>query len=1413
MSDKILKPDYLFEASWEVCNKIGGIHTVLSTKALTLMKEFGDKLIFVGPDVWRGDKENPEFIPDEDLFDDWRCCLADKGLMIKIGRWNIIGNPIAILVDFTTFIPEKDKILAKYWELYQVDSISGAWDYVESLLFGYATGKVIESFYNHYLGIEEKVVANFHEWMTGAGALYLKEYAPQIATVFTTHATTVGRSIAGNGLPLYDNITEYDGDAMARELNVLSKHSLEKNSALHSDCYTTVSDITAKECKQFYGEEVGEVTPNGFEDSFVPKGEEYDQKRNAAREKLRAVAEALLGYKLEDDTLFIANSGRYEFRNKGVDVFLDALKRLNESDKQTREIVAFVLIPANTYGPRKDLIEKLNNPDSDQVLDNPFLTHGLHDLGYDPIINKIQETHLNNEQDDKVKLIFVPSYLNGDDGIFNVNYYDVLIGMDMTVFPSYYEPWGYTPVESLAFKVPTITTTLAGFGLWVKGMSKGIDDGIAVIERNDTNGAEVSAEIADVITYYSKLSAGELKKIGEKAAEISHSVAWSELIKYYYEAYDIALKEIEGRLDKINLVPKEYRIKMKPETSPFPVWKKIIVKSKLPDNLKFLHELSRNLWWTWNYQALEIFEKVDEELWVDVEKNPIVLLEKVTLERIDELSRDEKFVSELKYVEDMYRAYMGKKGEESPAIAYFSMEYGLTNVLKIYSGGLGILAGDYLKEASDCGVNMVAVGFLYRYGYFRQSLSLNGEQIANYDAQEFSNLPLERVRDNENKPMYIHVDLPGRAVHVKVWKAQVGRVPLYLLDTDCELNSEADRSITHALYGGDWENRLKQEILLGFGGIRLLDTLGVSSDLYHLNEGHAAFTVIQRLINLIENDKFTFNEALEIVRTSSLFTTHTPVPAGHDKFDEDMLRVYLRHVPEKLNISWEQFMDMGRENPGDQHEKFSMSNLAARCSQEMNGVSWLHGEVSKKMFKGLWKGFFPEELHIGYVTNGVHYGTWTAKELRELYETFDKNFMNDLSNKDLWEKIYEVPDEKLWGIRNVLRKKMFDYLKARVNRNLASRKENPGFIIDVMEKIDDKVLTIGFARRFATYKRAHLLFTDEERLARILNNPDRPVQFVFAGKAHPADGGGQELIKRIVEISRRPEFAGKILFAEDYNMELAKYLVSGVDVWLNTPTRPLEASGTSGQKAELNGVLNFSVLDGWWYEGYKEGAGWALTDERVFENQQYQDELDASTIYNILENEIVPLFYDVDKNGVPVKWTEYIKNSIARIAPDYTTKRMLDDYRERFYNKQYERTLKIRENDYEGAVKLAEWKRRVAANWDKIEVLSVDMPDIAKKELGVGDRYVVNVVLDKKDLKDVEIGLEMVFTEGSIENPDDIRMISAEPFKLVKEEDGKAYYTIEHKLKMSGLYNFGIRMIPLHPALSHKQDFGLMRWI
>ena len=835
-----------------------------------------------------------------------------------------------------------------------------------------------------------------------------------------------------------------------------------------------------------------------------------------------------------------------------------------------------------------------------------------------------------------------------------------------------------------------------------------------------------------------------------------------------------------------------------------PLWKSIIVKSKLPKEISCLHEISRNLWWCWNYEAIELFESIDSELWESVEKNPILLLEKVSYARLSELANDPHFVATLNGIYAKFKAYLEQPFEYKPSIAYFSMEYGLSNILKIYSGGLGILAGDYLKEASDSRVNMVAVGLLYRFGYFKQTLSINGEQQAIYEAQEFQSLPVDEVRTADGKILMIPINFPGRQVQLKVWRANVGRVPLYLLDADHSLNSPEDRTLTHALYGGDWENRLKQEMILGMGGIRMLNALGISADVYHCNEGHAALLNVQRLVDLTDKD-LTFAQALEVVRASSLFTTHTPVPAGHDKFDEGLISKYLYHIPELLNISWNDFMNLGRENDG----KFSMSVLAAYTSQEMNGVSWLHGEVSKAMFKHLWPGFTADELHVSYVTNGVHYGTWTASEMQRFYEQyFGKAFLSDVSNKSNWERIYNIDDTIIWDIRKQLKKKLFNYIKNRTVNTL-NTSVDPSRVIEVLEGIRPNALTIGFARRFATYKRAHLLFSDLDRLSKIVNNPDRPVQFIFAGKAHPADGGGQNLIKNIVEISHRPEFLGKIIFLENYDMELARRLVSGVDVWMNTPTRPLEASGTSGQKAELNGVLNFSVLDGWWYEGYKEGAGWALTDKRTYTDQKYQDELDATTIYYTLENEVIPLYYN-QVNDVPHGWIRAIKNSLAKIAPEFTTKRMITDYLNRFYIPEAERAAIIKADNFKAAKDLAQWKQTVRDMWEGIEVVDVDMPDIAKNVLGIGDVYPINIVIDKHN-NDVDLGLEMVFASGADANS--MKVVHADPLKITKVEGTKVTYSLELSLNYPGIFKFGIRIYPSNQLLPHKQDFPLMKWI
>ena len=735
-------------------------------------------------------------------------------------------------------------------------------------------------------------------------------------------------------------------------------------------------------------------------------------------------------------------------------------------------------------------------------------------------------------------------------------------------------------------------------------------------------------------------------------------------------------------------------MKIKVNNTNTPTWRSVTVKSALPAKLKMLEELSKNLWWVWNSEGKTLFHDLDRDLWRATGENPVLMLQKMSYERFDEIVKDKEMMDRINCVYNNFKDYMKvPMRTDIPSVSYFSMEYGLCSALKIYSGGLGILAGDYIKEASDRCVDMTAVGFLYRYGYFTQSLSIDGQQIANYEAQNFNQLPIEPVLDETGKQMILEVPYPGRTIFANIWRVNVGRMKLYLLDTDIDLNSEWDRPITHQLYGGDWENRIKQEYLLGIGGVLMLKKLGIKNEIYHCNEGHAALLNLQRLVDYVQDDKLSFNEALEVVRAPSLYTVHTPVPAGHDYFDEGLFGKYMGEFPAKLGISWADLMNMGRENP-DSQERFSMSVFALNTCQEANGVSWLHGEVSKKMFQGVWKGYAPEESHVGYVTNGVHMPTWAASEWKEFYsEQFGADFAERQEDERTWAPILKTPDEDVWEMRMRLKNKFINFVKRDFSETWLKNQGDPTRIMSIVDKINPNALLIGFARRFATYKRAHLLFSDLDRLEKIVNNPQFPVQFIYAGKAHPADGAGKDLIRRIVEISKMPQFLGKIIFLENYDMTVSKRLITGVDIWLNTPTRPLEASGTSGEKAEMNGVLNFSVLDGWWYEGYREGAGWALTAKRTYQDQAQQDKLDAATIYSMLENEIIPLYFAKNSCGYSPNWIQYVKRSIATIAPHYTMSRMIRDYIDRFYSKEAARSKKLKANNYAVARKSWHGKR------------------------------------------------------------------------------------------------------------------------
>lgn len=1408
------KSDFFFEVSWEVCNKIGGIYNVLSTKAVEVTEKYKNRYIFIGPDILKGTTEDLFFKEDTNLFLDWKKHLRNNGLTVRIGRWEDAENSITVLIDFTTLFSKKNEIFAQLWERYGLDSISGQWDYIEPTLFGYASGVLINNFVHYQANKNLLVTAQFHEWMTGAGILYLKEHTPEVATVFTTHATVLGRTITECGWDLYSNMKQYDPVKTAIALGIAAKQSLERTSAINADAFTTVSDITAMECEHFLNCLPDTITPDGVDFKHIPAGDEYIKKRTKTRKRLKQVAEGLLCQKISDDAVFIMQGCRYQYISKGIDLFINALAELRNNTQPQKEVVAWIMLSSNQLGARNRLLRRIENPDFNRPITDDFLTHSLFDAEHDKVLSELKNKALWNTPESKLKIIFTCANLDGNDGVFNLPFDDILLGMDFTVFPSAYEPWGNTQQKSLAYSIPTLTTDVSGLGRWIQKFAADLPKGALVIEYKKQDGETAAKQIAQSIAHFTTFSEKEIKEMKTQSRSIAERLVWEKMVENYYNAWTIAENKRNGRTERfvVRLYHEHTAVPDAPSSGQ-DNWRKVLINPIIPRKLSGLLKLSKNLWWSWNWEAIELFKSIDPLLWKESNYNPIALIESLTFEQWNLLEKDENFVKRLEEVESLFDAYMmegnHKKGKK---IGYFSMEYGLDNTLKIYSGGLGILAGDYLKEASDCNVDIVGVGILYRYGYFKQKLSSNGDQIEEYVPQKFSHLPLIPVRDAEGNCIRIAQSMPGRKLVAKVWRVDVGRIPLYLLDTDVDENIPEDRSVTYQLYGGDLDNRLKQELLLGIGGIRALNAMGISPEIYHCNEGHAAFIGIERIFNLIKDKKLTFYQAKEVVRATSLFTTHTPVPAGHDSFTEDLLRTYISHYAERLNVSWNEFMNLGRFVENDPSQRFSMSVLAINLSQEVNGVSKIHGRVSRDMFKGMFPGYFSEELHIGHVTNGVHYYTWTTERWQKLFkETFGAEFLQDQSNPEYWKKIHEVSDETLWNLLEQSKQEMFEHIIGRIKREVILRQDDPKYIAKLKDSVNSHALTIGFARRFATYKRAGLLFNDLNRLNKIVNNPVCPVRFIFAGKAHPHDEGGKDLIRQIISVSKMSDFVGKIIFIENYDMELAKYLISGVDIWLNTPTRPLEASGTSGEKAIMNGTLNLSVLDGWWAEGYKEGAGWALPEQRTYTNQQYQDELDSDTIYRFLEDEIAPMYYERNAQGISERWLKHVRNTFTEITPHFTMKRMLDDYRNLFYSKLEKGSTLLTENKHEKAIQLAAWKQTVNEAWNKISVLDVSMPDLMQKSLSLGDNFEGNVVLDLAGLTSEDIGLEVLFSNKENNQINEILFKTEMTGSQLSEN--RYLYKCSIPFSKAGVYDFALRMYPKNKLLSHRMDFKLVRYL
>ena len=837
------------------------------------------------------------------------------------------------------------------------------------------------------------------------------------------------------------------------------------------------------------------------------------------------------------------------------------------------------------------------------------------------------------------------------------------------------------------------------------------------------------------------------------------------------------------------------------------------VKPKIPAALAPLEEIAHNLWLSWNFEAIMLFIRLDYDVWLQSDQNPAKMLGMVSQERYDQMAQDDSYLAALKEVSDKFEHYKRcetwYKGSHEEKIAYFSMEYGLDVSLPVYSGGLGILSGDHMKTASDMGLPLVGVGLLYRQGYFKQYLNPDGFQQESYPENDWYNMPVHRCLDSKNEPIRIAVDMAGRLVAAQIWEVKVGRSSLYLLDTNIEENGPDERLITATLYGGDKEMRIRQELLLGVGGIRALRALGINPAVTHMNEGHSAFLGLERIREMMSERKFTFSEAMQALWPTNIFTTHTPVPAGNERFSIDLLEKYFRRWSQDLGLEWKDFLALGREHPDDMGEQFCMTVLALKLSAYSNGVAQLHGEVSRTMWKGLWPGLPESEVPIGAVTNGVHPRTWISNNMLELLDRyFGPRFYDEPANLEIWDRMDRISDEELWRTHERRRERLVVFARDRIKRAAKRSGAGESALIRAEDALSPYALTISFARRFATYKRGNLLMRDPDRLLRLLSDHDRPVQIIFAGKAHPHDIPGKEIIKELVHFSRKEEVQSRIIFLEDYDMTMARYLTSGSDVWLNTPRRPLEASGTSGMKAGMNGVLNCSILDGWWAEGFKPDIGWAIGSGEMYADEELQDSIESEALYDLLEREIVPLFYQRGRDGLPREWIRRMKCSMRDVGKEFSSHRMLREYSEGFYFPALENSRRLAAADFQPAKELAHYLDRARAAWPRVAV--TDFRTDAAPIMNRGDRVTVDAAVELGGLEPSEVAVELYY--GPLSSKDEIitpTRVAMEP----SEHGGAAtLFHVTVTCADTGKQGYAVRVLPKHEALVSPFVPGLVRW-
>ncbi len=1307
---------------------------------------------------------------------------------MRVGRWRIPGSPLCILVEFSKLYADKDLLLGRLWEDYKVDSIAGTWDYAEPVMFGIAAGRVIEEWWERYVApTHKRSVVHCHEWMTGAALLHLRNRIPAMGTIFTTHATMLGRALSSLGHSPQSGLGGEKVDELARKHGVVAKHSMEGTCAREADVFTTVSSITAAEAKLLHGRQA-DLLPNGI-DLDVIESFAGGHERSKVRRELEAVAAHLLGAPVTG-AAFVCTSGRYEFHNKGIDLLLDSLAMLG--GREGRPIVLWVLVPAGNSGTKAELLQRMRNGASGTPIPG-VCTHNLFDAERDPVAERCQRLGLGNAVGARVKVIHVPIYLTGEDGFLNRPYEAAVRAMDLTVFPSFYEPWGYTPQESLALGVPTITSDYAGFGQWAKGEGLAAVDGVTVLERVNVQYGVAVENLADLIDARVVAASAGGAATAEACRKAAQATAWSGLFKHYRAAHDAALAAVHKR--SLQGLPQPRRPKATvahaPRPGGVPRLHPFEVTVRLPDELRGLGRLARNLWWCWNHEAEALFRDLSPVGWQAARQNPIAFLHAVYAEDLQAKAADSAYVARLRTVLARLDAYLTSPPAPPAGItaqhpvAYFCAEFGIHESLPIYSGGLGVLAGDHLKSASDVGLPLVAVGLFYRMGYMSQRLTADGEQLAVDVENEPRMLPMELVRAENGDPLEVRLKMPGRELFLRAWRVPVGRVSLYLLDANLPANRPEDRDITRNLYGGDAEMRIQQLIVLGRGGKRLLAKMGLRPSVFHMNEGHAAFLTLERTARLAKEQGLTFEAAQEFVRATTLFTTHTPVPAGHDRFSEDLMRRYFGDVDEWAGLPWERFWALGHA-AGDT-ATFNMTYFALSLSSYCNGVSKMHGEVSKALLRPYWPGLLESELPVSAITNGIHLPSWTSPRVALALGVSDR----PVTGADFTKRGPKVDDKALWAAKDADKRDLVARVKTALERAFVQRKDSPIALNRIATGLDPDALVIGFARRFAPYKRAHLLFKDAERLRRILDNPQWPVRVLVAGKAHPRDKMGQDILRDIARRARADELAGRVIFVEDYDIALARSLVRGVDVWLNNPTHLLEASGTSGMKVAANGGLNLSIGDGWWPEAFDGTNGWQIGGARVYDDQELQDQFDSTTLYRLLEEEIVPLFFTRNAAGIPEGWLERMRRCLATVPAQFNTDRMVLDYTREAYQPLAASFARLGTDRFAEVRRRAEDLTRVRRGFEKLRIVSVQVSDPAK--LVVGASLDVRMEIDLAGLEPGDVAVELVV--GHRRGETDLQRGRVVPLSATgKPQGGVQAFEGSHAIDRSGPYAYGLRI-------------------